>query len=163
VRNSFAAAFGIGLAIVALAIGGILFMQRGDRIELPGTILKVRTAPLDEAASVVVIDFRVHNPSNVLFQVRSVTVEMEDKDGSSYLGQAISEVDAQRLFQGLPALGPKLYPTLRINDRIPSHGWRDQMIAARFQAPVSLLDNRKRFLIRVEEMERKSFEYVETR
>ena len=44
-RNNFLAAFGVGLAIIALAVGGIFLMQRGDRIELPGKILKVRTAP----------------------------------------------------------------------------------------------------------------------
>ena len=38
-------------------------MQRGDRIELPGKILKVRTAPLDEDSSIAVIDFRITNPS----------------------------------------------------------------------------------------------------
>ena len=43
-RNTFAIAFGIGLAVIALAVGGIFFMQRGDKIELPGKILKVRTA-----------------------------------------------------------------------------------------------------------------------
>ena len=41
-RNNFLAAFGVGLAIIALAVGGIFLMQRGDRIELPGKILKVR-------------------------------------------------------------------------------------------------------------------------
>ena len=48
-QKSFAAAFGVGLAIIALAVGGIFLMQRNDRIDLPGKILKVRTAPLDEA------------------------------------------------------------------------------------------------------------------
>jgi hypothetical protein len=72
-RSNFAAAFGIGLAVIALAVGGIFFMQRGDRMELPGKILKVRTAPLDEDSSIAVIDFRIANPSNVLFEVRTVT------------------------------------------------------------------------------------------
>ena len=82
-QNNFAAAFGIGLAIIALAVGGIFLMQRGDRIELPGKMLKVRTAPLDEDSSIAVIDFRITNPSNVQFEVRTVTVEMEDNQGKS--------------------------------------------------------------------------------
>ena len=80
-RNNFLAAFGVGLAIIALAVGGIFLMQRGDRIELPGKILKVRTAPLDENSSIAVIDFRMTNPSDILFEVRTVTVELEDKSG----------------------------------------------------------------------------------
>jgi hypothetical protein len=70
-QKTFLAAFGIGLAIIALAVGGIFLMQRGDRIELPGKILKVRTAPLDENSSIAVIDFRITNPSDVQFEVRT--------------------------------------------------------------------------------------------
>ena len=160
-KNNFAAAFGVGLGIIALAVGGIFFMQRGDRIELPGKILKVRTAPLDEDSSVAVIDFRITNPSNILLEVREVTVEMDDNQGKSYLGQTVSETDTQRLFEGVPVLGPKFNRSLLTRDRIGSHGSADRMIAARFQAPMSMLDARKRFIVRVEEVDGKSFEYAE--
>ena len=160
-QKNFLVAFGIGLAIIALAVGGIFLMQRGDRIELPGKILKVRTAPLDEDSSIAVIDFRITNPSNILFEVRTVTVEMDDNQGKSYLGQPVSEMDAKRLFEGLPVLGQKFNPTLIMRDRLGSHGSADRMIAARFQAPMALLDGRKRFVVRIEEVDGKSFEYAE--
>jgi len=160
-RNNFLAAFGIGLAIIALAVGGIFLMQRGDRMQLPGKILKVRTAPLDADSSIAVIDFRITNPSDILFEVRTVTVEMEDNQGKSYLGQSVSEVDAKRLFEGLPVLGQKYNNTLLMRERLGSHGSADRMIAARFQAPVEMIDGRKRFLVRIEEVDGKSFEYSE--
>jgi hypothetical protein len=160
-QKSFLVAFGIGLAIIALAVGGIFLMQRGDRMQLPGKILKVRTAPLDDDSSIAVIDFRIANPSNMLFEVRAVTVEMEDNQGKSYLGQTTSEMDARRLFDALPVLGPKFNPTLLMRDRIGSHGSADRMIAARFQAPMALLDGRKRFVVRIEEVDGKTFEYTE--
>ena len=160
-RSTFAIAFGIGLVVIALAIGGIFFMQRGDRMELPGKILKVRTAPLDEDSSIAVIDFRITNPSNILFEVRTVTVELEDNQGRSYLGQSVSEMDAKRLFEGLPVLGQKFNTTLLMRERLGSHGSADRMIAARFQAPMALLDGRKRFIVRIEEVDGKSFEYPE--
>jgi hypothetical protein len=160
-QKNFLVAFGIGLAIIALAVGGIFIMQRGDRMQLPGKILKVRTAPLDDDSSIAVIDFRIANPSDILFEVREVTVEMTDSQGKSYLGQSVSEVDAKRLFEGLPVLGPKFNPTLITRDRIGSHGSADRMIAARFQVPLSLLDIRKRVLVRIEEVDGKVFEYVE--
>ena len=162
-QKSFLVAFGIGLAIIALAVGGIFVMQRGDRMELPGKILKVRTAPLDDDSSIAVIDFRIANPSDILFEVRTVTVEMEDTQGKSYLGQSVSEMDAKRLFEGLPVLGPKFNTTLLMRERLGSHGSADRMIAARFQAPLSLLDARKRFLVRIEEVDGKVFEYTEQR
>jgi hypothetical protein len=160
-QKNFLMAFGVGLAIIALAIGSIFFMQRGDRIELPGKILKVRTAPLDEQSSIAVIDFRIANPSNVLFAVRSVTVEMEDAQGKGFVGQSVSEMDATRLFEGVPVLGPKFNPTLKIRDRIGSHGSADRMIAARFPMPMTALDARKRFVVHIEEDEGKVFEYGE--
>jgi len=160
-QKGFLVAFAIGLGIIALAVGGIFVMQRGDRMELPGKILKVRTAPLDENSSVAVIDFRITNPSNILFEVRTVTVELEDNQGRSYLGQPISEVDAGRLFEGLPVLGQKFNPTLIMRDRLGSHGSADRMIAARFEAPMALLDGRRRFVVRIEEVDGKTFEYSE--
>jgi hypothetical protein len=97
----------------------------------------------------------------VLFEVRTVTVELEDKDGKNYLGQTVSEMDAQRLFDGLPVLGGKFNKTLVMRERIGAHASQDRMIAARFQAPVAMLDARKKFVLRIEEVDGKSFEYIE--
>ena len=71
-KNQFVVAFGIGLACVGLVVAGVLFMQRGARVGLTGSVLKVRTAPLDDNSSVVVLDFRFTNPGNVLFVVRGL-------------------------------------------------------------------------------------------
>jgi hypothetical protein len=160
-KNTFAAAFGIGLAVIALAVGGIFFMQRGAKIDLPGKILKVRTAALDNDSSIAVLDFRITNPSDVLFEVRTVSVEMEDTAGKSYLGEPTSETDAKRLFEAMPILGQKFNNTLLMRERIGAHASQDRMIAARFQAPLSVLEARKRFVLRIEEVDGKSFEYSE--
>jgi hypothetical protein len=160
-RSSSAIAFAIGLACVAIAVGGIFFMQRGDKIDLPGKILKVRTAELDPDSSVAIIDFRVTNPSDVLFEVRTVTVEMDDNEGKSYLGQVSSDSDAERLMQAMPVLGEKFNKTLIMKERIGAHASQDRMVAARFQAPLAKIDARKRFLVRIEEVDGKSFQYSE--
>jgi len=162
-RSSFAAAFGIGLAIIALAVGGVLYMQRGDAIDIQGKILKVRTAPLDETSSIAVLDLRVTNPSNILLEVGNVSVEMEDAAGKLYEGTVTSEGDAQALFQALPVLGPKYLTTLTLKQRIAAHSSQDHMVAARFAAPVATIDARKRFIVHVDEADGKSFEYAEQR
>ena len=130
-------------------------------MQLPGKILKVRTAALDDDSSVAVIDFRITNPSDILFEVRTVTVEMEDAAGKNYLGQSSSETDAKALFEGLPVLGQKYNNTLMMRERISAHASQDRMIAARFQAPVSMLDARKRFVLRIEEVDGKTVEISE--
>ncbi len=152
-KDRFPAAFAIGVVLVAVAVAASLLMQRGARIGLTGSILKVRTTQLSDNSSVAVLDFRFANPSKLPFVVRTVTVVLEDKDGNQYDGQTISEVDARRLFDAIPLLGQKYNTTLLIRDKIPANGTEDRMVAARFEAPESKLESRKRFLIRIEDVD----------
>jgi hypothetical protein len=151
---------GIGLVVIAIAVGGVLFMQRGAHIELTGTILKVRMAPLDENSSIAVADFRFTNPSDYPFLVRTVTVLMEDTSGMLYRGETVSETDAKRLFEGYPLLGQKYNNSLIMRDNIPPHASWDRMVAARFELPEATpqpqkppLEARKRFIVRIEEID----------
>lgn len=149
----FPAPFAIGIGLIAVVVAGILFMQRGARVGLTGGVLKVRVAPLDENSTIAVIDFRFANPGNVPFWVRTVSVLMEDKDGTQYEGQVSSEMDAKRLFELKPLLGEKYSDTLVLRDKIPGHTSQDRMVAARFDAPEARIEARKRFLVRIEEVD----------
>ena len=161
-KNRFWAAFAIGIACIAVAVGVIVYMQRGARVGLVGKILKVRTAPLDEKSSIAVLDFRFTNPSSYSFVVRTVTVLLEDKDGSTYQGDTVSEVDAKRTFQNLPILGPKFNDTLVMGDKVLPGTSQDRMVAAYFAAPETKLTARKRLVIRIEEVDGQVTEFGET-
>ncbi len=152
-KDRFPVAFAIGIGVVAVAVAGILFLQRGSHVELTGSILKIRTIQLSDNSSVAVLDFRFVNPSKLPFVVRRVTVLMDDKDGNQYEGQTISEVDAKRLFEALPLLGQKYNDTLVMRDKIPAHASQDRMVAARFEAPEARLESRKGFVIRIEDVD----------
>jgi hypothetical protein len=156
--KNFVIALGIGVVCIALAVAGILYMQRGAHLELPGKILKVRTAPLDEQSSVAIVDFRISNPSDYPAVVRTVTVFAEQPDGSRAEGKTISDLDAQRVFQGIPLLGEKYNPSLMIRDKIPPHATWDRMIATRFEIPDGQLQKRRRLIISIEEIDGKIFE-----
>jgi hypothetical protein len=151
-QKNFLAAFAIGIGVIAVIVTGVLYMQRGARVGLTGSFLKVRIAPLDENSSIAVIDFRVNNPSNVRFVVRTATLVLDDPDGR-YDGTTVAETDARRLFEYLPLLGQKFNDTLVMNDTIPAHGAADKMIAARFDAPESRLEKRRRFILRIEDVD----------
>jgi hypothetical protein len=161
-KNPFLAAFAIGIACIGVAVGVVVYMQRGARVGLTGKVLKVRTAPLDDQNSVVVLDFRFTNPSDYPFMVRTVTVLDEEKDGKSYEGDPVSEVDAKRMFENLPLLGPKFNDTLLMGNKIAPRASEDRMIAAHFSAPESRLTARKRFIIRIEEVDGQITEISET-
>src|ERR1039457_4617225 len=103
---------GIGLVVVVLAGAGIFYMNKGAHLELVGSILKVRTLPIDENSSAVVIDFRFRNPSDYMFKVQTVEVTMTDAKGNAVDGAVISEVDSNGLFAYYPALGQKFNTSL---------------------------------------------------
>jgi len=111
--------------------------------------------------SIAVVDFRVTNPSDVIFEVRTVTVQMIGADGKTYDGQISSDSDADAVMKALPVLGEKYNKTLRVKDRIGAHGSEDRMAAVRFVAPLTELDARKNLTVRIEEVDGKSFTYSE--
>jgi hypothetical protein len=156
--SRFMAAFGIGLVCIAVAVGAVLYMQRGAHTDLPGKVLKVRTAALDDNSSVVALDFRAANPSDYQFVVRTVSVVMEDNAGNQFQGAVASDMDAKALFDAVPLLGEKYNPTLVMKEAIAPHASVDRMVAARFEAPEAKLEARKRFLVRIEEVDGKIFE-----
>jgi hypothetical protein len=160
-RKNFLIAFGMGIVCIAIAVLWVVHMQRGAYIDLPGKVLKVRTAPLEEGSAVAVIDFRVSNPADYPFVVRTVAVAMEDNAGNESVGLTVSEVDARQLFQVIPLLGQKFNDTLLMRDSIPPHSSWDRMVAARFEVPESKLEARKRFVVRIEEVDGKTFDLSE--
>ena len=159
--KNFAIAFGIGLVCIAIAVGAIFYMQRGAHVDAHGKFLKVRTAPLDDNNSFVVIDFRIENPSDYGFKVRTVTVVLEDPSGNPTEGQTASDSAAKQALEGIPVLGPKFNDSLIMNDTIPPKTTWDRMIASRFEMPESKLQSRKRFVVKIEEVDGKISEIAE--
>ena len=149
----FGIALLIGLGIITIAVTGVLYMQRGARVGLTGKVLKFRTGALDDTSTIAIADFRVTNSSYVVFVVRDVKVVLENPDGNQFEGKVISEQDAKRLFEALPILGQKFNDTLVVREKISSGTTSDHMVAARFEAPLSVVEKRKRFLIRIEDVD----------
>ena len=158
--KTFAIAFGIGIACIAVAVAGIFYMQRGAHVDLESKVLKVRSIALDENASLLAVDFRISNGSDYPFKVRTVTVTIEDANGGQTDGYTVSEPDTRRVFAALPLLGPKFNDSLIMNDTIPARATWDRMIASRFDMPVEKLDARKRVIVKIEEVDGKIVEFA---
>jgi len=139
----------VGLLVVAAGVGSVLYMQRGAHIDLKGSVLKVRTQAMDEKSSVAIIDFRFVNPADYPFVVKEVIVSIEDKDGKTWEGQPVSELDARRLFEYYPQLGQKFNDSLVMRDKIMGRQSMDRMIATRFEVPEATLESRKKLTIRI--------------
>jgi hypothetical protein len=152
---------GVGIVVVGILVAALFWVQRGAHLELEGSIQKVRTLAVEEAASIAVLDFRFVNSADYPFVVRDVTVSLEDWQGQILEGAVVSEVDARRLFQYYPRLGQKFNDTLVARTRIAPHQTMDRMIAARFEIPEKRLPERRRLRIRVEDVDGPVSEIVE--
>jgi len=159
--RTFAVAFGVGLAVVAVLVAGILFMQRGSAIQIESRVLKVRTAPLDENSTIAVFDLRVSNPSNLIEEVRQVEAEMVDASGNVTNGDVISEGDTKRVFEAVPMLGQKYLDTLSMRTRLAPRSVADYMVAVRIPLPFDKVEARRKFVLHVDEVDGKNFDFNE--
>jgi hypothetical protein len=143
---------GIGLVVVLAFVGVVMTINKGSHMMLEGSVQKVRTLALDENSTVLVADFRAINPANYAYNVRSVTMTLDDDTGKPQEGMRFPEIDAKRLFEGYPVLGPKYNDTLKAGDKLASKSTGDFMIAARFEIPEAKVQARKKLRISIEEV-----------
>ena len=152
-NQQFVVACGIGLAFVGLVVAGVS-VQRGARVGLTGSILKVRTAPLEDGSSIVVLDFRFNNLGTCCLWCGASPSRWRKRTESSLKAERDRGDGCQAAFRCSALLGPKFTDTLAPSGtRFRGHTFQDRMVAARFDAPESRLETRKRFLLRIEEVD----------
>lgn len=148
-REQFLSAFAIGLVAVAVVVAGVMYIQRGAHLELTGT-MTVRVHGTDDNTALALINVHITNPADYGFEVNNVTVTLETKAGE-FPTTIISRVDAKRLADAMPELGP-FHPTLYIKYVIPPHSTGDYTLLAQYSAPERILTDRKRFVVRIDEI-----------
>ena len=142
-----------GLAVVAVLISGILVGTKSSHLELTGSILKVRVLALGEKASLVVLDFRVTNPSAVPFVIGNVSMTLEPPSGEAVEGSQVSRVDMEAVFQAQKLIGPHFNDVLTLRDKIGGRQTLDRMTGARFELPESAINQRKSVRLRLEDVD----------
>jgi hypothetical protein len=144
---------GIGLAVVAAGIGVTFMSTKGAHLELDGSILHVRVLSLNPNASIVVLDFRAKNPSDVQFVVKNVELILEPASGEPLTGMSISKADIDNVFKYDKIIGPKYNDVLSIRDKISGRQSVDRMDGARFELGEAAIDGRKSIKLRIEDMD----------
>ena len=153
---------GVGLAAVAIVVGAVWFGTKGAHLELTGKILKVRvlamlSAPDNEdkrrPVSLVVVDFRVTNPSDVPFVVSDVSLKLTEADGKTDQASAASRRDIDNVFAAERLIGPHFNDVLGLKDRIAPHKTLDRMTGARFDVPESAVNARKSIVLHLEDVD----------
>ncbi len=151
----------MGLAVVCAGIFGFLFLTKGAHLELQGEILKVRVLALNPNASLVVVDFRVTNPSDVPFVVKAVKMRLDPMAGEVVEGTSVSKPDVDNVFKYEKLIGPKYTDVLSIRDRVAPHQTVDRMVGARFELPESGIEGRKNIRLHIEDVDGPVAEIVE--
>jgi hypothetical protein len=153
----------IAVLIVGAVVGSILFSTRHNRVELHGSVLKVRSHSVDAGNTVVIADIRVTNPSTQQFVVEEVEVYIDEEGGEPVKGDVFSEVDANRLLEYYPVLGARYNPNLMIRQKINPGETIDRMIAARFPGIEERFQQRKGMRIVVTDVDGMKTEIPEKR
>lgn len=153
VSRQFWTFLGIGLAVVAVAVFFTLFATKGSHLELDGKILKVRVLSLNPDASIVIVDFRAKNPSDLVFVVKNAVVTLTPASGDAVEGAAISKFDIENVFKYEKLLGTKYNDVLSIRDKIAPRQTVDRMIGARFEMGESAINARKTITLKFEDMD----------
>ncbi|HLW77871.1 MAG TPA: hypothetical protein VKS01_12820 [Bryobacteraceae bacterium] len=141
VSKTFWIFFGIAVAGAAIVAGVIWQGTKGAHLELDGRILHVRTYAVNPKATIVIVDFRETNPSDVSFTVKDVQMTLEGVNTEP--GQIVSRHDLNTLFQYEKLLGPKYNDSLSTGDQIAPHQTVDRMVGARFEVGESAIEARK--------------------
>jgi len=154
VNKRFALMLLAGLAVMAALVFFLLTGTRGAHLRLEGKILKVRVLAMSgTGASLVMVDFRVTNPSDVPFVVSSVKLSIQPAVGGPVEGATISKPDIDNVFQYAKLLGPKYSQVLGMRDAIVPHQSGDRMAGARFEMPEATVNARKSLQLEIEDVD----------
>ena len=151
----------VGLAVVGVALGFLFIGTKGNHLELTGSILKVRVLPLSPVASLVIVDFRVNNPTDIPFVMKDASLTLEPVKGAALDGMGVAKSDIENVFKYNPILGPKFNDVLGIKDKIAPHQRLDRMVGARFEIPETLAEDRKAIHLHIEDLDGVTADLVE--
>ncbi len=149
--NRWARIFGAGLVATLVIAGFFLFLKRGERLAPQGKVLKERSIDLNEATGLLLLDIRLVNDSDVVMTIGKITMATQMPDGGQFTGHVLRKSDLIGTFGYFPLLGEKFNEALGYDDEIPPRSTVDRMIAASFDAPLSVLDTRKNVTIKIED------------
>lgn len=143
-----------GLAVAGAIVFTFMTATEGAHLRLEGKILKVRILPMSgSGASLVIVDFRANNPSDVALVVNSVTLVLEPDSGENAEGRTIPKPDMENVFRYEKVLGPLYNPVLGIRDRIEPHRSVDRTAGARFEVLEPSIAARKGLRLRIEDVD----------
>jgi hypothetical protein len=150
--KAFGIAFSAAIVVIAVVVWTGFEKTKGNHLIPTGSIGKVRTARVDDNTTFMVVDFNIRNDSDRQMVVRNIQAMFELRDGSFVEGSPIAARDVISAFHAYPLLGEQFNPVLKERDVIQPHESLDRMVGLRFDAPSDVVNNRKRVVLKIEDV-----------
>jgi hypothetical protein len=154
---------GVGLVAVGIAVAAIWTGTKGAHLDLTGKIVRVRSIPLQGETSLVVVDFRVTNPSEVPLVIREVSLKMEFYGKQPVGGIEVSKSDVDTMFTEFPSIGPKYSDVLAPPETVEPGKTIYRMAEATFGMSQAAIEVRKAVILHIEDVDGAGFDIVETK
>jgi len=148
-------------------IGGIVWVfvstHQSSLVRLEGSILKIRTYPLNSQSTLVLADFRVTNPTQLPFVVDKLEMFVDRPGGEPVPGDILSRADVNLVFEYQKITGPEYNDPLIISNQIKPGETIDRMSAGKVDVPEAQIDGRLGVRIRIHEFNGQVAEIAEDR
>jgi hypothetical protein len=148
----FLGTFGVALAVIGALVWAGFIGTSGNHLEPTGKLGKLRIQPVDDNSVVVIADFSIVNDSDRTMQIRSIDASLEMPDGAVASAGLVPSPDVPKIFKAYPLLGEQFNEPLHLREEIPAHKTVDRMLALRLEAPAALVEKRKRFVVKIEDV-----------
>jgi len=149
--KAFGIAFAAALVVILILVWTGFSTTKGNHLAPTGAIGKVRVQQVTDDISFVVIDFNMKNDSDRDMIVHSITGTVVTPDGDVD-GSAVAASDLLDAFHNYPLLGEKYNPVLKERDVLPAHQFLDRMVGIRFDLPAEKVENRKRIVLKIQDV-----------
>jgi hypothetical protein len=151
----------VGLVAVGLAVAMIWSGTEKAHLDLTGKIIKVRSIAVDGKSTLVVVDFRVTNPSAIPLVIREVSLKMDRYKEDPVTGTEVSRSDVDTMFQAFPRIGVKYNDVLAPPETVEPGKTIDRMAEATFDLSEAAVEVRKAVTLHVEDVDGAEFDITE--
>ena len=152
--------FGIGLLLVGFVLWFGNFSTSDSRLQVSGEILKVRSMEMTPDSTLVILDFRMKNESNVNFVLKESTILWTNSEGRELEATHVARPDLDRVLQYAQQAGPKYNEMFVIRDKLTGKAMLDRMVSGTVPVSDAVFAKRKGLKLRLTDLDGQTFDFL---
>ena len=153
--------FGVAMALLGLAAWFSYSATSDTRLQVSGEVLKVRSLALTPESTLIILDYRLKNDSDVTFVLKEDTILWTDADGKEHEATHVTRPDMDRILQYTQQAGPKYNEMFVVREKLTGKAMIDRMSAASIAVSEADFAKRKSIKLRLADVDGSTFELLE--